>query len=606
MTAGAHGRGWAQASAATLVVLLAITVGIFVLGKYDSAHLDWPIGYGADAAQMYGVHGTELAGHPFASRTAAPFEHPLRLVPDTLQCFAFSMECTILRAAGWFTADAIRIVNIDYFLVYYLTGLAALYALRRSGIGWVASGAGATLFALLPYHFMRSVNHLNVGDYALVPIFMLICAWIHDEGQDAARDGAVLATRFPTRRMALPLVIAVTWGLTNDYYAFMFLMFAGFSALLGYNRGRKLRPLYLAVGIAVALALAFGVRTALVHASWGHYAGISFGTYQLTGYGEDEMYPLKLIQLILPGPDNRLHALAEMNHAYSAGHPLVNENAMDALGLALAIALLALLVKALLGRPDQPPRDRFLARNLLFALLLGAMGGIGTLISELSWNLLGARFPLSQARGWNRVYVFLAFIVVWFLAGHLDRWLQQARIRGAGGGRRRLAYPLAVSAAVILVALAMYEQVPPVPSGWLRGNALPYLADQAFFGKLDRHYGRDYRVFYWPAMVPWGGNYAQEYYTVAYHPLLASRKLVTSYGAPPNTVARRWLLETAAQPPAEMLHSLCRDRFDGVLVFKLAIRPQDAPMAQYLQAHALPLQESSQYAYYSLASLCKA
>lgn len=594
----------AKASAALAIVLLAITVGIFAVGKYHAARLGEPIGYEADAAQMYAQFGIEFAGHPFASRTAAPFNHAVKAFPDTVQCFAFSMECTIVRIAGWFSDDAIRIVNIDYFLVYYLTGLAALYALRRSGIGWTASGAGAILFALLPYHFMRSINHLNVGDYALVPIFMLICAWIHDQGDDDAHGETILSTRLSMRNMVMPLLVGVMWGLTSDYYAFMFLMFACFSGLLAYNRSRKLRPLYLAAGVCVALVVAFALRTALVRWSWGSYAGVSFGTYQLTGYGEDEMYPLKLMQLILPGPDNRIPGFARLNHIYSAAHPLVNENASNALGLVLAIALLVLLVKALVGRPNQPLRDRFLAKGLVFVLLLGAMGGIGTLISETSWGVFGGRFPLSQARGWNRVYVFVAFIVVWFFASHLDRWLRGLHARPAGVGRLRVAYPLGVALTVLLVCFAMCEQVPPVPVGWLRGNAVPYLADKAFFGKLDKHYGGDYRVFYWPAMIPWGGNYGSEYYTVAYHPLIASQNLITSYGGAPNTEAARWLTTTAAQPPEQMLQSLCKAKFDGILVFKQALRTQDTAMADYLSAREPPLEADQEYDYYALKPFC--
>lgn len=595
----------ARASATTAIVLLTITVGIFILGKYHAVHMGEPIGYQADAAQMYAEYGIEEAGHPFASRTAAPFNHALNALPDTIQCFAFSMECTIVRISGWFSNDAIRIVNIDYFLVYYLTGLAALYALRRSGIGWTASGAGAILFALLPYHFMRSINHLNVGDYALVPIFMVICAWIHDQGDEGAHSETILSARLSMRSMALPLLIGVMWGLTSDYYAFMFLVFACFSGLLAYNRNRKLRPLYVAAGVCVALALAFALRTALVRWSWGSYAGISFGTYQLTGYGEDEMYPLKLMQLILPGPDSRIHDFARLNHIYSAAHPLVNENASNALGLVLAIALLVLLVMALVGRPNQPLRDRFLAKSLVFALLLGAMGGIGTLISETSWGLFGGRFPLSQARGWNRVYVFVAFIVVWFLASHVDRWLRRLRARATEErGRSGAAYPAGVALAVLIVCFAMYDQVPPVPVGWLRSNAVPYRADLAFFGKLDKHYGGDYRVFYWPAMIPWGGNYGKEYYTVAYHPLIASQNLVTSYGGAPNTEAAHWLTVTAAQPPEQMLQTLCKTNFQGVLVFKHALRPQDAALADYLGAREQPMEQDQEYDYYSLKPFC--
>ncbi len=396
----------------TIAVLLSIAVGVFIFGRYrEMVSLDAPIGYMADAAAMYGMRGIGDAGLPYADRISAPFNHPLNRIPDDLHCYAFSMECSILRTTGLFQHDPITIVNIYYLLVYFICGLTALYALRRFGVGWLASGAGAVLFALLPYHFMRNVNHLTIANYSLIPLFMLVCAWIHDHHPGAA-GANVLPERLPWREAAFVLLICLAWGLTNDYYAFMFLLFAWLAAFLSSTRNRSLHPIYAAAGVTVGLMIAFGLRRALVHMSWGANAGVSFGTFQLTGYGEDEQYPLKLIQMILPGPHQPRCMHWSPEQIYSNSHPLVNENSYAVLGVVLAIAMLVLLARSLFGRPDQGIRDRFLEKNLLFAILVGAMGGIGTIISEVSWSIFGSRFPLSQARGWNRVYVFLAFVVV--------------------------------------------------------------------------------------------------------------------------------------------------------------------------------------------------
>lgn len=588
-----------RALLAIFVVLLAIWTGVFGAGAYHRLQsLDAPIGYTGDVVAMYGMRGLGSAGLPFASRMSAPFNHALRRFPNAVQCYAFSMECTVLRITGKFTRDPIRIVNIYYFLVYFLCGLIALYSLRRFGIGWIMATAGAILFALLPFHFMRNVNHLTVSNYALIPLFFLVCAWIHDRGMAVGNGSGVLPGRLATPHIAFVLLLSLTWGLTNDYYAFMFLLFAWFAALLAGNHYRNLRPLWAAALVTLGLMASFVIRRALVRWSWGPFAGTTFGTFQLTAYGQDELYPLKLIQMILPGPENRFHLLRHMNHVYSAAHPLVNENRWDALGALLAIAMLVLLAGALLAGVKQDARGRFLGKNLLLAIFLGAMGGIGTIISELSWSLLGPRFPLSQARAWNRVYVFLAFVVIVFMATHADRWLRALREHTSHADKFGLLGRAAVAAVVIVTATAMYEQIPPVSKGWLRDSNAQYLTDKTFFGKLDNHYARDYRVFYWPAMRPWGGTYGSINYTVAYRPLIASQKLVTSYGAAPNTTAARWLDATAAQPPALMLRTLCTAKFDGVLVYKYALNASNQALVQYLQARSPPLEADANYAYY--------
>lgn len=591
------------AAGVTLIVLLSIAVGLFIFGRYRTLiRMGAPIGYMDDAAAMYGMRGIGEAGHPFTDRMAVPFNHALSGLPDDVQCYAFSMECTILRITGVFQHDPITIVNIYYLLVYFICGLTALYALRRFGVGWWAAGAGAILFALLPYHFMQNVNHLTLSNYSMVPLFMLVCAWIHD--QHAAEPG-VLREPLSRREAAIVLLFCLLWGLTEEYYAFMFLLFAWLAAFLGGTRHRSLRPLYAAAGVTVGLAVSFVIRGKLVHWSWGAFAGRTFGSFQLTGYGQDEMYPLKLIQMILPASNNRMHALARINHIYSNSHPLVNENRYTVLGILLAITLLVLLAKALFGRPGQSIRDRFLGKNLLFAILVGAMGGIGTIISEASWSTLGARFPLSQARGWDRVYVFVAFIVVLFLATHASRWLQGLREPRPTGGKVGFPHWLGATLVVVVTGLAMLDQIPPLRHSWLVGNDARYLVDKAFFGKLDQHYAQNYRVFYWPSMRPWGGRYGKEYYTVAYHPLIASRKLMTSYGAAPSTAAAYWLEATAKQAPPQMLGTLCAGRFDGILVYKLALREQDQALAQYLAARLTPLEANRYYAYYSLAPVCQ-
>jgi phosphoglycerol transferase len=384
----------------------------------------------------------------------------------------------------------------------------------------------------------------------------------------------------------------------------MFLLFAWLAAFLSSTRNRTLTPIYAAAGITVGLMIAFGLRRVLVHMSWGANAGVSFGSFQLTGYGEDELYPLKLIQMILPSSINRIHALDHLNKVYSNSHPLVNENSYAVLGTLLAIAMLALLAKSLFGRPDRSVRDRFLEKSLLFAILVGAMGGIGTIISEASWSIFGGRFPLSQARAWNRVYVFLAFVVVAFLATRTDGWLCELKERKRIFGRLRFPHWLGVAVIVVVTCLAMLDQIPPVRHSWLVGNNRRYLVDKSFFGKLDQHYAGRYRVFYWPAMLPFTGFYAKAYYTVAYHPLIASPNLITSYGGAPGTRAARWLAATASQPPSRMLDTLCATKFDGILVFKLGIRDEDVSFVKYLQAHETPLQDNQYYAYYSLAPVC--
>jgi hypothetical protein len=54
-----------------------------------------------------------------------------------------------------------------------------------------------------------------------------------------------------------------------------------------------------------------------------------------------------------------------------------------------------------------------------------------------------------------------------------------------------------------------------------------------------------------------------------------------------------------------MLGTLCAGQFDGILVYKRALREQDQALVQYLQTRLTPLEANQYYAYYSLASVCK-
>jgi hypothetical protein len=387
------------------------------------------------------------------------------------------------------------------------------------------------------------------------------------------------------------------------YHQFFFAVFAFFAGVLGSVDVRKARPVMIGLLFAVVACAGLMFSGAFDNAAWGDPGHLIHTAHQITTYGEDERYPLKLVQMLLPIPGHRIGALAAMRAGYDAGHPMVDfETSTVSLGIIGALGLLGLAWLFLTFDSSPKSMPRFIARLALLGILLGVMGGLGGMLADLSWTIAGPRFPLSQARGWDRVVIFIAFFALLFSAWGFDRLLactaRRIRLRGRSAGA------LAWLGAFLVFGIGVFDQVKSIPHHVYKSDDAAYLSDKAFFASIDGMNKGAYQVLQWPVMFAWGGSYNGVYYTDAYRPLLNSRRMELSFGADPDSKQGKWVSALARKAPDDIFNRICALGFDGVLVHDAAVSNSQRPFVALLKNRVRPLRSGSGLSYYDLRRAC--
>jgi phosphoglycerol transferase len=159
---------------------------------------------------------------------------------------------------------------------------------------------------------------------------------------------------------------------------------------------------------------------------------------------ESEQYGLKIRQLVSPVLDSRLPPFRYWNELESnAQFPLEDENRNSRLGVVATagflLLLIGLLVAATSSLASEPMLFEYAGRLTLALLLLGTMGGFGSLFSLL---------VSPEIRAYNRITPFIMFFSLAALAMVADKRLVAAenRQRWAGSEWR-------VAGAIALVAI---------------------------------------------------------------------------------------------------------------------------------------------------------
>jgi phosphoglycerol transferase len=424
------------------------------------------------------------------------------------------------------TGDAGLALNLYWLLAIPLSAVTAYAVLRWLGVGLFAAVACSVLFAVSPYALLRGETHLTLAAFP-VPLG----AWL----VLAVGRGERLLRRRRTLLLAGGACVVV--GSTGSFYFPLFTL----ALLVVVAVGRRLAAqdreavrTAAAVTGAVAAVMALNLLPTIVYS-------VQHGRNAVVAQrfaSESEFHALKLAQLVLPVEGHRIGALARLRERYGATAipPAPTESDSATLGAVGTVGLVWLLGVLVLGavspgRSRFDERHRLLAGVTLVAILIGTMGGLGSLFAYL---------VSPQLRGWNRISVFILFFALAAIALLIDRATRSRRVVALG-----------LSAFVLVVGL--YDQTTPrfIP---------PYLTLRA----NDRSDGRFVAAI--EARVPAGASILQlpplgfpESPPVRgisdYEPLrgyLQSRHLRWSYGAMRGRPAD-WQTALTAQPPQALL-----------------------------------------------------
>ena len=465
-----------------------------------------------------------------------------------------TLNVVFLWVLGLFGLGSAAAMNVFYLLTYPAAGLAAYLVLRRLGAEQGPSLVCAVLYALAPYHFIRSETHLWLSAYYAVPVG----AWL---ALAVLGGDELLGNR---RRLVitggLAALVAVASG--SFYYSAFTVVLVAVAALLRFLGTRERRALL--AGGFVILVLA-GVSLVQLAPTIVYRAANGSNEQVAKRFShESEIYSLKLSQLVFPLDEHRIDAVGRVKRKYSSHFPPGDARAatLGVVGAAGFLWLLAVPFAALVGRR---PRGRHvhLSALALTAFLFATVGGLGTLVSGL-W---------SQTRAWNRLSIFIAFFALAAVA------------LGLGALRRRFSTPAFAAVLVAVLGIGLFDQTSDALIPAYSSVEGQWRHDRDFVRSLEDRLPDEAMVLQLPYETFPEPPAARQAIYEPVKPYLHSGDLRWSYGAMRGRPAD-WLGPLSGRPVTEVIAAARERGFTALLVDRLGYADDGAAVTAQLRASA--------------------
>lgn len=460
----------------------------------------------------------------------------------------------LVRLLGVFDHDPFSVYNLFYILSFGGVALSAWWALRFCGIGRLFSFAGAFLYAMLPYHFLRQ-PHLFLAAYYSVPIL-------------AAYALRLALYRAPhvrgELRLTVPgaLLIAVCAG-GGIYYAFFGCIFLAAGAAFGAIQSRNVAPLRIGV-VCIAVVVAVVGISLLPNAI--HEIGQGGNVLVAQRSPEQaEKYGLKLTQLLLPTTYHRFAGMAAIARTYNASAPLVNENMSASLGILGGIGLLLALAAAIFSMHERARHLAAAGTLSVVGVLFATIGGFGSLFALL---------VIPSMRGLNRISMYIAFFALFSLL-----WLTQR----LADSRPRLA--IAIAGAIMLVG--GFDEIPGQPVS--RANVAAFDSRQAVFDRIETILPRGTAVFELPyVFFPEDGHVSPAFSYALFEPYLRTSGLRWSFGGMHGRASDIWNEQAATLRGADLVGVLSNAGFGAIYIDRRGYKDRGAAIEKELTATVGP------------------
>jgi hypothetical protein len=554
----------------SIALLLFLAVFLTITGAWR-LNLRHPITYWGDALEMASYFGRDYVYNDLHERLFAPFgaDHssPLRYAVD----FLFQANSTLFIVAYWITQDVIAALNLYYLATFPLVFLSAFWIYGRLRLPAAFRFLGATLYALMPFHFQRGEGHLIESSYFLVPLLSYILVLTFRARPFFHRyAGGVWQLSWRDKQDWLFLAAMVFLSSLNEYHQFFFLMLLALAAVASWLRHRNYRIL---VGAAILL-VASGGSTIVKSCFTGllNEPGLELSQIgvPIAAYGDAERFGLKMIQVVLPVGGHNFPPFRSITETYNTAHE-VNENSTVALGLLGGAGFVYLLINgiaAIVGRKRNLKILDLLSLLTLACVLIATIGGGASAIGTASKLLLGPNSLLTQVRGYNRIIVFIGFFSYYACAAFFAMLARRAS--------NRASQPVFQKAAPGIIFLpifvfALWDQVPFHFTND-RGEARRHASDREFFRRIEAELPPRALIFQYPFNIHHANisnSGAPPYnYADGIRPYLNSNTLRFTYGGDNGSAQIKWLQQTSALPVESMLPRLCEYRFSGVLIHR--------------------------------------
>ncbi len=449
-----------------VLIVVSLAIGYISLGSnidfdvYKSLEGD----SASTAATIKSIQENGLAGIWFNPRTGAPE------IAATLDANAVDIMMSLfIWCISLFVKSTPRIQYIYFILTFALNAVSMAMLLRKVKIKYEVVFVCSILFTAVPYHFYRGLPHAVLTNYMYVAISVYLSLYILGVVQEAKRERWKIC------------VCCILLGLGfGYYYAFGLIVMAVaylISIIKSEDKKAVLRKMWILgfLLLTIFISLIPKIGYSVVH-----------GKNQIAmqrSFTEQELYGLKIIQMLLPPSYSRFSVLRELNQEYTSQAPLITENSAANLGFIPSIGFLilcaALIWSFASGKKkvgDEWMLIDFASLTTLILVLFGSIGGFGEIFNY---------FVTPQIRCYNRMSIYIAGLSLLVIAVLLNK---------LAFAKRWVSY---VFCCIILV-LGLADQVDFADSSWIQTTKNPQKVYQEFFAKTEEGLEKGAMVYQLP------------------------------------------------------------------------------------------------------------
>ncbi len=381
-------------------------------------------------------------------------------------------QLAILRFLSLFTKSPGLLMNAYFFVGIGVAALAAFLALRHLRFSVGTALIASTALTWLPFRIGHSQWHLFRTSFWWIPLAVVVILWtLHwrerflrdpdPPSHDGWRATLVWTLRHNLRRRRLLTFAAmvVVLGMSETMTSAFTMTLLALTGLIGAVRRREPTTLVVHGLVVVAIAAVFFVgMTSTLRFVAANGTNAEAGRRDVV---EQEMYGLKLGDLLLPDPSHRVEALGEPMREVRGTSRIPSEGG-QAIGIFGALGFVGAAVHVLTHgwggrrRDRRPIHDRDSLRDdvgliVVLATLVATVSG-GAIILSLA--------GFSQVRVWNRMSLIIGFCsLVYFLTWLEGGWARITARMAATPARDRPWARVAVGTALValLVGFVIWD-----------------------------------------------------------------------------------------------------------------------------------------------------
>lgn len=379
----------------------------------------------------------------------------------------------LLWVISLFVKSTPKILYLYLIISFALDGLSMSLLLRKLEINRLTSYVISVLFAIAPFHFYRYISHSSLINYMFVPLAIYL--------------SLVILDYFPNEKKWKIIIAIVLLGLGYGYYYAFGLILMGVALIVRFiqldDKKKIIKKCFIIIGLLAVIFLTLLPRI-IYSFIYGNNSEVGVRMFY-----EQELYGLKIINLVLPVSYSRIGFLKNITMTYINSAPLVTENQGASLGIIgtlgfiiLCIAFFVLFSKKNISIFDSKEKNLidFLIIEALTLVLVGTVGGFGEIFN---WTVT------SQIRCYNRSSIILTALSLIMIAVLLNKLSCQKE-------------KVAVIVCLLTLGIGCYDQIYIYDKDWQSKEGLQSAQSmyENYFKSVEDNFEKNAMVYQLPCL----------------------------------------------------------------------------------------------------------